>query len=53
MCTEIFHDSLLLRIAMMEMDCIVKKFNLNFSKFSNRLLGKIKNVPWITLPIKD
>ena len=31
------------------MDCILKKFSLNFSKFSNKLLGKTKNVPWTTL----
>lgn len=37
-CTEIF----LLRIARIEMDCVVKKNSLNFSKFWNHLLGKIK-----------
>ena len=37
----------------MEIGYIVKKFKLKFSKFSKHLLGKIKNVPWITLPAKD
>ena len=48
-CFETFNYSLLLRIARMEMDCIVKKINLNLPKFSNYLLGK-KKLLWITHP---
>ena len=51
-CTETKYCLLLLRMARMEMDCILKTLAKIFQILARHLEAMATNVPWITFPAK-